>query len=90
VGGRDGPDRGGLTLPAGDVQMEQDRAPSVLPHHEELAGDAAGDFGDRARIDRGHDDGGGPGSPRMVGRRVYEKGRVVSDEDLEECIICST
>ena len=33
----------GLPLPAGDEQVEQDRAPDVLPHHAELARPAAGE-----------------------------------------------
>ena len=39
---RPGWDRG-VPLPAGDEQVEQDRAPDVLPHHRELAGPAAGE-----------------------------------------------
>ena len=31
----------GVPLPAGHEQVEQDRAPDVLPHHRELAGPAA-------------------------------------------------
>ena len=27
----------GLSLPAGNLEVEQDRAPHVLPHHAELA-----------------------------------------------------
>ena len=34
---RDWPDRDCLPLPAGHLQVEQDRAPAVLPHHHELA-----------------------------------------------------
>ena len=33
----------GVPLPAGDEQVEQDRAPDVLPHHRELAGPPAGE-----------------------------------------------
>ena len=34
---RDGADGHGLPLPAGHLQVEQDRAPAVFPHHDELA-----------------------------------------------------
>ena len=34
---RDGPGDHGLPLPSGNQQVEQDRAPVVLPHHDELA-----------------------------------------------------
>ena len=37
LGGRPGPADLGVPFPARDEQMEQDRAPDVLPHHPELA-----------------------------------------------------
>ena len=40
-GGRDGAGDHGLPFPAGHLQVEQDRAPAVLPHHPQLAGQAA-------------------------------------------------
>ena len=43
VGRRDRAEDLGVPLPAGDQQVEQDRAPDVLPHHRELAGPAAGE-----------------------------------------------
>ena len=43
VGRRDGIADHGVPLPAGDEQVEQDRAPDVLPHHRELAGSSAGE-----------------------------------------------
>ena len=41
----------GMPLPAGDIEMEPDRAPAVLPHHHELARPAA----DQPRGHRQHD-----------------------------------
>jgi DNA-directed RNA polymerase specialized sigma24 family protein len=41
-------------LPAGDEQVEQDRAPDVLPYHGELAGAAPGESCGRRELDREH------------------------------------
>jgi hypothetical protein len=43
-------------LSAGHVEVEQDRAPAVLPHHAELAWSAAYKPSCRGRVDRRHDD----------------------------------
>ena len=54
-GGRDGAGDHRLPLPARHVQVEQDRAPAVLPHHPHLAGPAAHDQrGRRGRHRRHH------------------------------------
>ena len=42
----------GVPLPARHEQVEQDRAPAVLPHHPHLAGPAADDEGRRGGRDR--------------------------------------
>src|SRR5262249_54543234 len=43
VGRRDRAEDLGVLSPAGDQQLEQDRASNVLPYHRELAGAAAGE-----------------------------------------------
>src|SRR6266849_6368859 len=43
-------------LSAGHVEVEQDRAPAVLPHHAELARPAADGSPCRSRADRRDDD----------------------------------
>ena len=43
-------------LAAGHVEVEQDRAPAVLPHHAELARPAAHGSPCRGRVDRRDDD----------------------------------
>ena len=43
AGRRDRAEDLGVPLPAGHQQVEQDRAPDVLPHHGELAGPPAGE-----------------------------------------------
>jgi len=49
----------GLTVqvchPAGHQQVEQDRAPRVLPNHPQLAGPTAADTSDRRELDRRRD-----------------------------------
>ena len=71
---RDRPAGHGVPLPAGHEQVEQDRAPAVLPHHAELAGPPAGGPGVRRQPDREHDDGDGPGDPGGVGREGVPAG----------------
>ena len=51
-GGGDGPGDHRLPLPARHVEVEQDRAPAVLPHHPHLARPAADDQGGRRRRHR--------------------------------------
>ena len=46
----------GVPLPAGDEQVEQDRAPDVLPPHAELAGAAPGESSGGGQLDRSDDD----------------------------------
>ena len=41
-------------LPAGNLEVEQDRAPAVLPHHAELARPAAEEPHGRGAVDRRH------------------------------------
>ena len=48
LGGRTRADGHRLPFPAGHQQMEQDRAPAVLPHHPELAWQAAGEPPERS------------------------------------------
>ena len=68
VGRRDRAADLGVPLPAGDEQVEQDRAPDVLPHHGELAGPPAGEPGGGGEPDRSHDDEDRVGDPIGVGR----------------------
>ena len=56
-----------LPLPTGHEQVEQDRAPAVLAHHDELARPAAGKRSGDRRVDRRHEDGDGPGGRGPVG-----------------------
>ena len=56
AGRRDRTDPASLPLPAGDVEMEQDRASAVLPHHRELAGNAADQPPGGGRAHRRHHD----------------------------------
>ena len=58
----------GVPLSAGDQQVEQDRAPDVLPHHGELAGPAAGESRGGGEPDRRYDYAGRFGHPVGVGR----------------------
>ena len=90
--GRDRAEGVGVPLPAGDEQVEQDRAPDVLPDHGELARPAAGEPGGGGEPDRRHDDAegaehpfgtgrervpdGGEGERRADGRAVAHEGRV--------------
>ena len=74
-----GLDASGLPLSAGHVEVEQDRAPAVLPHHPELARPAADQPPGRGRTDRRHHD-----QDRSEGRceldtRTYPKGIKVSE-----------
>ena len=57
----------GLLFPAGHEQVEQDRAPHVLLHHEELAWQAASLASRHRQLDRRHDDEGGIADPSGVG-----------------------
>ncbi len=56
-------------FPPGHEQVEQDRAPHVLLHHEELAWQAASLASRHRQLDRRHDDEGGIADPSGVGYR---------------------
>ena len=56
---RDGIESERLPLPAGHEQVEQDRASPVLPHHAELARQAAGEPRGHRQPDRQHHHGQG-------------------------------
>ena len=72
-------------FPPGHQQVEQDRAPDVLPHHRELAGPAAGQpRGDR-QPDREHDHDDRPEDPRGLDRKTYPTGIKISDAELVRC-----
>src|SRR5208282_4829528 len=60
---RDRPDHPGLPLSAGDLEVEQDRAPHVLPHYPELARHASRQPPRGHRTDRKHDDENRPQNP---------------------------
>jgi hypothetical protein len=75
VRGRHGPCGHGMPLPARHLQVEQDRAPAVQPHLDQLAGSAAGvPPGDRG-ADRGNHDALGPQGSRCAGQRRLPAGR---------------
>src|SRR5512135_132601 len=57
-----------MPLPSRHDQVEQDRAPDVLPHHRELAGPPAGEPGGGGEPDRAHDDEDRLGDPVGIGR----------------------
>ena len=85
VGGRTGPADFGLPFPAGNQQVEQDRAPPVFLHHEELAWQAASSVASRHRqLDRRHDDEGGIADPAELDTDLYRTGIRISDEQLAE------
>jgi len=54
AGRPDRPGPHGLPFPAGDIEVEPDRAPIVLPHHPQLAGQANDQPRSRDQHDRGH------------------------------------
>src|SRR5208282_6692199 len=54
VGQRDGAGCHGLSLSAGNQQMEQDRASLILPHHYELARPPVGQLSGNCQSDWGH------------------------------------
>ncbi len=87
AGQRPGDEAARVPFPARDQQVEQDRAPDVLPHHDELAGPAADELRGRGAVDREHAHGQGavrargPG-PRLVrGRDQGERRGAVETED---------
>ncbi len=63
---RHGRENRSMPFSAGHEQMEQDRAPSFLPHHAQLAGDTSGDTRHRREADRRHQNQGRVGSARMA------------------------
>ena len=76
AGRRDRADAPRQPLPAGDQQVEQDRAPAVLPRHAELAGAAAGQPRRDRQPDRGDDHGQGAAGAGGAGRgRLPERGQ---------------
>ena len=78
-------------LSAGHEQMEQDRAPGVLPHHAKLAGKPLETLEVVVESIGATTTENGLGSSRVDRREPYEKGRKVSDEELAECNIkCNT
>jgi error-prone DNA polymerase len=90
--GIDGPHAARQPLSAGHLEVEQDRAPNVLPHHAELARTAAGEPGHRDRVDRqDHDQDRSQG--RMRARRAllreghpHQQGRDAQARDRRRCI----
>ena len=56
----------GMPLPAGDIEMEPDRAPAVLPHHHELARPAADQPRGHRQHDRRHHHPNRPDGPRRA------------------------
>ena len=75
VRGRYGAARIGVSLSAGNEQVEQDRASDVLSHHGELAWATVGESGGGGELDRAHEDeerlrpGAGRGGPTSGPRR---------------------
>src|SRR4029453_6124464 len=57
-----------VPLPARDEQVEQDRAPDVLPHHGELAWSAVGEPGGGGQPDWDNDDKDGVDDSVGIGR----------------------
>src|ERR1019366_6934159 len=57
------------SLPAGDQQVEQDRAPHVLPHHPELARPAFGESRSHYQPDCKHHNTSRLANPRGTGSR---------------------
>ena len=64
----------GVSLSAGDEQVEQDRAPDVLPHRGELERAAVGESRGGGEFDRAHDDASRPDDPLRVGREQLSDG----------------
>ncbi len=73
----------GLPLSAGHVQVEQDRASTVLPHHAELARPTAHQSRGRRRTDRRNHDQDRPEGRCELDTRTYPKGIKVSDAEME-------
>ena len=70
----DPPDHPGEPFPTRDEQVEQDRAPALLPHHGELARHAVDDLRDDRRSHREHSDGGGAPGPGQTRRQAVSHG----------------
>ena len=70
TGPRDGPRDHRRALPAGNVEVEQDRAPHVLLHHDELAGSTAHRHPHDRRTHRGDQDQKRPHGPGKLRPRV--------------------
>src|SRR5207253_3703537 len=67
LGGRGRAGRDRVSLPAGHEQVEQDRAPTVLPHHDKLAGPAVGQLSRDRESHCGDEDGYGVARAGRVG-----------------------
>ena len=83
-GERPGPADLGLPFPAGHEQVEQDGAPHVLLHHEELAWQAASLASRHRQLDRRHDNEGGLRIQAELDTDLYRTGIRISDEQLAE------
>ena len=77
---RDGAADRGVPLPAGDEQVEQDRAPALLVHQPELARQAAGEPRGGRQPDRGDDDRDGFEGRLRAGPQLVP----IGDQGLEE------
>ncbi len=64
----------GLPLPAGHLEVEQDRAPPVLPHHQNWRGHPVDRPHDRARADRRDHHQDRPQGRMPLNKRNYQKG----------------
>ena len=69
AGGRDPPDDSRESLPTRHEQVEQGRAPTLLPHHLELAWHPADDLRDHRRPHRQHANRGRASGPSGTGHR---------------------
>ena len=71
-----------LPLSARHLEVEQDRAPPVLPHHAELARPAADQPVGSRRIDRSNHDQDGLKVRCELDTNIYQKGIKVSDAEM--------
>jgi hypothetical protein len=79
---RDGPHAARPPLSAGHLEVEQDRAPSVLLHHAELARSSAHRSSCGRGADRRHDHRGGAEVECLLDEGTYQKGIKVSDAEM--------
>ena len=73
----------GVSLSAGDEQVEQDRAPDVLPHRGELERAAVGESRGGGEFDRAHDDDRRIDIRSELDENSYPTGQTVSDEEMD-------